>query len=148
MRSSIAVIVAALAAVSACDAKPEPVTPPDFAAAFPNLPLPPGGRLVTRTGGTDALQLTFRSPGTLEGVADYFRDALSRPGWRLVSDTKDSIGTVQLYAEGPKAPMWVRVQAVEGEIESVMTGAVPGADTTFARKQSDVRDTTNTLRPR
>jgi hypothetical protein len=149
MRLQISVIVVALAAASsACKSDRETVQPPDVMLAFPNLTVPPGGRFVSRGGGADATQLTVHAPGTLEGVSNYFREYLSQPGWRLVSDSKDSAGGVLLYGETPTRPMWIRLTAIDGGVEAVMTGAVPGYDTTFARKQADARDTTNTLRPR
>lgn len=149
MRTIILSAAVVIAAVSACRSDaPEAVTPPDVFTAFPNLTLPPGGRFVSRGGGADATQLTIHSPGTLQSVATYFREYLSQPGWRLVGDTQDSTGSVQLYAEGPSRPMWVRLRTIDGGVETVLTGAVPGYDTSYARKMKDARDTTNTLRPR
>ena len=60
----------------------------------------------------------------------------------------DTAGTVQLYGESPTRPMWIRLRTIDGGVETILIGAVPGYDTTFARKQADTRDTTNTLRPR
>ena len=143
-------MLAALAvAATGCGSETrDEVEPPDVLVAFPNLTVPPGGRFVSRGGGHDATELTIHSPGSLEGVSNYFREYLSQPGWRLISDTKDSAGTVQLYGESPTRPMWIRLRTIDGGVETILIGAVPGYDTTFARKQADTRDTTNTLRPR
>ena len=149
MRTFLVTIAAAAAVVSGCRSDaPEAVTPPDVFVAFPNLTMPPGGRLVSRGGGADAVELTIHSPGSLESVAGYFREYLSRNPWRLVSDAKSGDGGVVLYGESDKRPIWVRLRAIDGGVETVMTGGVPGYDTTFARKAADTRDTTNTLGPR
>ena len=149
MRPYIVLLAALAVAVTGCGSEArDEVEPPDVLVAFPNLTVPPGGRFVARGGGHDATELTIHSPGSLEGVSNYFREYLSQPGWRLISDTKDSAGTVQLYGESPTRPMWIRLRTIDGGVESILIGAVPGYDTTFARKQADTRDTTNTLRPR
>ena len=149
MRRYIVTLAAVAVVASACGSEArEEVKPPDVMLAFPNLTVPPGGRFVSRGGGADATELTIHSPGSLEGVSNYFREYLSQPGWRLVSDTKDTAGTVQLYGESPTRPMWIRLRTIDGGVETVLIGAVPGYDTTFARKQADARDTTNPLRPR
>jgi hypothetical protein len=149
MRTFIVTIAAAAVVASACGSESrDKVEPPDVLVAFPNLTVPPGGRFVSRGGGADATELTIHSPGSLEAVSNYFREYLSQPGWRLISDTKDTAGTVQLYGESPTRPMWIRLRTIDGGVETILIGAVPGYDTTFARKQADTRDTTNTLRPR
>ena len=149
MRTFIVTIAAAAVVASACGSESrDKVEPPDVLVAFPNLTVPPGGRFVSRGGGADATELTIHSPGSLEAVSNYFREYLSQPGWRLISDTKDTAGTVQLYGESPTRPMWIRLRTIDGGVETILIGAVPGYDTTFARMQADARDTTNTLRPR
>ena len=149
MRACIVTLAAAIAVFSACRSDaPEAVNPPDVFVAFPNLALPPGGRIVARGGGADATELTIQSPGSIDAVSGYFREYLSQEPWRLVSDSKDRSGTVVLYGESAKRPMWIRLRSIDGGVETILTGGVPGYDTTFARKQTDARDTTNTLRPR
>lgn len=148
MRLSHAVVAAALLALSACRSEPERVEPPSLGEALPSLPLPPGAKLISSGGSVDAAQLVLQTPAPAEGVAEYYRGAMSAPGWRLIGDTKDSTGAYTLYGEGPTRPMWVRVRTLGSGTEVTITGAVPGMDTTFARKQADTRDTTNTLMPR
>jgi hypothetical protein len=82
---------------------------PRVQQVFPNLPLPPNPELVSRSGSKDALQLTFRSPADIALVADYYRTALSRGKWRLVSDVKSPDGSTALYAEQDGPPLWVRI---------------------------------------
>lgn len=109
-----------------CGSESRPPETPDFAAAFSNLPLPPAPQLVSRSGSTDALQLTLRSPATPSQLADYYRDVLSKGNWRLVSDTKNRDGSIVLYAEQKGPPLWVRIwkPANAGGSLVQLTGAV------------------------
>ena len=141
-------VAVALLALAACRSEPERVEPPSLGEALPSLPLPPNAKLISSGGSADAAQLVLQTPAPVDGVAEYYRSAMSAPGWRLLGDTKDSAGAYTLYGEGPTRPMWVRVRSLGSGTEVTITGAVPGMDTTFARKQADTRDTTNTLMPR
>jgi hypothetical protein len=76
---------------------------------FPNLPLPPEAKFVSRSGSADALQLTLFSPTKTEVVTQYYRDRLSGGKWRLVGDVKRPDGSVALYAEQDGPPLWVRI---------------------------------------
>jgi hypothetical protein len=102
---------------------------------------------VSRQGSLDALQLTLHSQLPPDQAAAFYRGILLTPEWRLVSDTKDSSGVVTLYAEG-KRPLWVRIGADTAGSLVTLTGAVPGADTAYARKLKAAAETTNTMRPR
>ena len=84
---------------------PAPPKPPDAFAVFPNLPLPPDAKFVSRAGSADALQLTLFSPGKADAVTDYYRDLLSKGKWRLVGDVKKPDGSVVLYAEQDGPPI-------------------------------------------
>ena len=148
MRTSHALLAALFLLPAACKGEPEQSEPADIMVAIPQMILPPNATFVSRAGSQDAAEVTFSTPVPVGAVADFYRGQLSRQGWRLESDTKDSAGTVMLYAEGATRPMWVSVRAVDSLTHVTITGAVPGMDTTFARKQADTRDTTNTLTPR
>jgi hypothetical protein len=100
-------------------------TPPDAARAFPNLPLPPNPELVSRAGGSEALQLTVFSPADFDQVTEFYRSVLSGQDWRLVSDKKNSDGSVVLYAEQNGPPLWVRIWKLGDRGTMVeLTGAV------------------------
>jgi hypothetical protein len=90
------------------DAPPHDKWPATF-TVFPNLPLPPGAKFVSRTGSSDALEITMFSPNEATSVVAYYRDVLSKGGWRLVSDQKRPDGKVILYAEQDGPPLWVSV---------------------------------------
>jgi hypothetical protein len=90
------------------DAAP-PAETADAFKVFPNLPLPPGAKFVSRAGSSDALQITMFSPTEAKYVVEYYRDVLSKGRWRLVSDQKKPDGKVILYAEQDGPPIWISV---------------------------------------
>jgi hypothetical protein len=103
--------------------------PPSFAEAFPNLPLPPKGVLVSTSGGVGALQLTMTSTVPREQVTRYYESVFSKKPWRLVSQTKRGGDVTVLLAEQDGRPLWVTIRRA-GEVTQIdLAGAVPaGAD--------------------
>ncbi len=101
---------------------------------FPNLPLPPGARFVSRAGSADALQITMFSPSEATAVVEYYRDALSKGKWRLVSDQKKPDGKVVLYAEQDGPPIWVSVWPTSDKAGTMvqLAGAVLAKDSVKA----------------
>jgi hypothetical protein len=111
----------------ACGSEPREVKPPEFGQAFANLPLPPNPELVSRSGSSDALQLTVHSTMDVAHLTDYYGQALSRNSWHLVSNIKNPDGSVVLYAEQKGPPLWVRIRPSErGGATVELTGAVVG----------------------
>jgi hypothetical protein len=110
---------------------------PKVGEVFPNLPLPPEASLVSRAGGPDVLQLTFRSTESPDQVAAYYRKLFKQGGWKLVNDAKDPEGVVALLAERKGQPLWVRIRKSDDGHSSVveLAGAVlPKKDSTGTRK--------------
>ena len=99
----------ACALLLGCGSEPPPPKTPDAFGVFPNLPIPPEARVVSRAGSADALQLTLFSPTKADAVTDYYRSQLSIGKWRLVGDVKRPDGSVALYAEQNGPPLWVRI---------------------------------------
>jgi hypothetical protein len=131
---------AVLAAVFlACESEPPPPTPPAFGQAFSHLPLPPNPEVVSRAGGADALQLTVYSPIEPARVTDYYRSALTKGAWRLVSDIKSPDGSTALYAEHDGPPLWVRIWKANDRPGTMvqLTGAVVSQDSAKAKQPSD-----------
>jgi hypothetical protein len=114
----------------ACGSEPRGPKPPDFAAAFSHLPLPPRPELVSQAAGADALQLTVHSPSDMADVTDYYRNLLSSEDWRLISDTKNRDGSIVLYAEHEGPPLWVRIWKPSDRSGTLvqLSGAVVGKD--------------------
>jgi hypothetical protein len=104
----------------ACGSEQADSPPPDFAKAFANLPLPPDPEFVSRSGGADALQITF------------YRQVLTRNNWRLVNQTENPDGSAVLYAEQKGPPLWVRIsKSSRGGTTVELTGAVIDPDKTM-----------------
>ena len=114
-----------------------PPEQPSASAVFPNLPLPPNAKFVSRTASTDALQITMFSPTKTADVVEYYRGALIQGKWRLVSDTKKPDGSVVLYAEQDGPPLWVRVWPTSDRAGTMveLSGAVVGKDSAAAAAQ-------------
>jgi hypothetical protein len=142
-------LIAGLLVTAACEPAP-PVSEdlPEFGEAFPNLPLPASAKVVARQGSRDALQFVLEVPQAPEAMVSMYRTHLSTSAWRLISDTRDSAGTVTLYAEGQQ-PLWVRIAGMGGGMTRIeLSGAVPGRDSSYVRRRKAAADTSNTLRPR
>lgn len=105
----------ALLALMACRDEEPPPRPAmaEAAKVFPNLPLPPQASLVRRDGGADALKITLMSTAKVQDIEAYYRQVLTRDGWRLVNDARDREGATVLLAERDGPPLWVRIRRAE-----------------------------------
>ena len=114
----------AILALLACQDK-GPRTP-KVSEVFPNLPLPPNAIVVSKAGGSDALQLTLMSPVKAKDVEHYYRTLLSKGGWRLMNDMRDRDGSVVLFAEQNGPPLWVRIKSTDDSVSTIVeiAGAV------------------------
>ena len=122
--TKIRIGLAVLALVGCRDKGPEMAQVYDV---FPTLPMPPAASLVSREGSPDALKLTLRSSAKAAKVEAYYRQTLSKNGWRLVSDARDAEGAVVLLAEQNGPPLWVRIQSTKDSLGTMveLAGAVP-----------------------
>jgi len=123
----------AVLALVACKDR-EPPTP-QVSQVFPRLPLPPNASVVSKSGGSDALQITLMSPAKAKDVETYYRALLSKDGWRLVNDMRDRDGSVVLLAEQDGPPLWVRIKSTDDSAATMveLAGAIL-ADTTKRAK--------------
>jgi hypothetical protein len=111
------------AAIAACADKTPKVA--ELSEALPNIPLPPEVSFVGRSGGPDALQLTMRSPVSVDSVANYYRGVFKTGNWKLVNDAKDAEGATVLFARQKGPPLWVRIQAADSGGSTIeLSGAV------------------------
>lgn len=119
-------IWAAVALVALVACKDKAPQQPKMSQVFPNLPLPPSGSVVSRSGGPDALQLTLMSPAKVQEVEAYYRSVLTRNGWRLVNDMRERDGSVVLLAEQDGPPLWVRIKSTSDSAATMveLAGAV------------------------
>jgi hypothetical protein len=114
----------------ACGSESRAPEPPPFTEAFSNLPLPPNPEFVSKSGSADALQITLRTPVDQAKVTEFYRAALTRGKWRLVSDIKNRDGSTALYAEQDGPPLWVRISKLTDRPGTMvqLTGAVSAKD--------------------
>jgi hypothetical protein len=145
MRKIILFGTAGLLALAACDRADQPKQA-SVSQTMPNLPLPPNAAFVSRSGSADALQLVFQSATPADMVIAYYRDAFTTGGWNLVSDTKQPDSTVVLYAEQSGHPMWVRIKPTGQSTRVELMGAIPGADSAYARAATAAHDSSNTMK--
>jgi hypothetical protein len=134
--SKIRAVLLCLALVACGDKRPK--TPP-VDEVLPNLPLPPEPTLVERRGGSDALQITVRSPASVEQVSAYYRKVLTSGNWKLVSDAKDSEGATVLLAEQKGPPLWVRIKDAGqggGTLVQIAGAVVSKADSGAGKRAS------------
>jgi hypothetical protein len=134
MRTIPMLLAAAVLATACGDKAPEAVeeAPPSIAEVFPNLPLPPGGQLLSREGAGPAMQMTFSSTQSGDSIADYYREVLSAPPYELINESTNN-GVVSFFVEQDGPSMWVVVQGLEaGGTLVTVAGARPriavGAD--------------------
>jgi hypothetical protein len=110
VRAVCAGVLLAAVLAGCSDRKP---AAPQMGEVFPNLPLPPQARFVSRQAGEDALQFTVIAPIRRPAMEEYYKGALNRNGWRLVNTAKDAQGALVLLAEQDGPPLWVRIRAAE-----------------------------------
>jgi hypothetical protein len=122
--TKIRIGLAVLALVGCRDKGPEIAQVYDV---FPTLPMPPAASVVSREGSPEALKLTLRSSSKPAKVEAYYRQTLTKNGWRLVSDARDAEGAVVLLAQQDGPPLWVRIQSTDDSVGTMveLAGAVP-----------------------
>lgn len=132
---TLPLLLAAAVLVTACgDKAVQEVeeTPPSLTEVFPNLPLPPGGQLLSSDGAGSAMQMIFSSAMPSDSIADYYRGVLSAPPYELINESIND-GVVSFFVEQSGPSMWVVVQGLDagGSLVTV-AGARPrvaaGAD--------------------
>lgn len=141
------VVLAVALPLAACEHADDQPKVADASKAMPTLPLPPNAEFVSRAGSADALQLVFQSRSGMDAVATYYRGVFSAAGWNLVGDTRDRDSTITLYAEQSGHPMWVRLRPTGASTRVELMGAIPGADSAYARAARAAHDSSNTMRP-
>ncbi|MFI5236167.1 MAG: hypothetical protein ACHQXA_10685 [Gemmatimonadales bacterium] len=117
--------------------RPQPPKLPSLPAAFANLPLPPNGAFVGRSGSEDALVLTFNSPMSADSVTGYYRSMFKADTlYHVLGDSKGAVGEQAFYLETTGRPLWIRIRPEAGASGSIveLTGAVVPAPDSAAAK--------------
>ncbi len=78
-----------------------------------------------------SLLVEMATVDSLSRVVTWFREAFRLNAWALQSDAQDRDGTVTLYAEKNKRPVWVRLHANVGGPGTTYTviGGIVAGDT-------------------
>ncbi len=90
----------------------------------------PQSSLVSLSAGNEAAELAFSSPVAAADVAQWYRRALAANGWEVKSDRTFRDGTVSMYAEQGKRPLWLTLRPNVGGPGSTytMVGAIVAGD--------------------
>jgi hypothetical protein len=134
------VVTLALALSVACGDGPrspasDTATKPDSTAvfAFRNVPLMPGASFMVSTPGGNVAEAKLHMAVAPDSVANYYRLALLRRGWQIVTDVRTQDGGVTIYARAAdRRPVWLMIErdpAGRGTLMSII-GAGPRADST------------------
>jgi hypothetical protein len=113
-RAALLLSVAVVFAV-ACERPAERTHEREFAAkVMTGLLAYPRSSLVDVSAGQDAAQVTLSTPAPPDEVATWYRRMLRLNGWDLVNDGLMGDGSVSIYAEKGKRPLWIRLKGSGG----------------------------------
>jgi hypothetical protein len=97
---------------------------------LPNVALPAGGKVIGSAGGAEAASLLVSTPESADSVAEFYRDVLSRPPYRLINESVNGKVT-SFYVEQDGPSLWVTVEGLEAGGTLVrLAGAAVRADST------------------
>ena len=90
----------------------------------------PRSSMVSLSAGEEAAQLIMSSPDSVKVVAKWFLDALPLNHWDVKRTVSDRTGTVTIYAEQGKRPLWLTLRPNVGGPGTTYTmiGVIPKAD--------------------
>lgn len=96
----------------------------------------PRSTMVSVSAGEEAAQLVMASPDSVKVVAGWFLRALPLNGWEVKRTIDDHTGTVTIYAEQQKRPLWLTLRPNVGAPGTTYTmiGVIP-TDSTKAKSR-------------
>jgi hypothetical protein len=83
--------------------------------------------MVSMSAGEEAAQLVMTSPDSVTVIAKWFIQALSLNKWDVKRTVSDAGGTVTIYAEQGKRPLWLTLRPNTGGPGTTYTmiGVIP-----------------------
>jgi len=126
-------------AAQACH-RPADVSRHTIAQSLHGVLVYPRSSLVSMASGDSAGQLMLSSPDLPDVVASWFRVNLAQNHWTLESDSHQPDGSIQMYAERGRQPLWITIQEATGGpgTSYSVTGAIVGSvDTTKQGSPAD-----------
>ena len=138
MQPRLAPLVLAVLAVAGCDRRGE-VSRTTIAQSLKGVLVYPRSRLVSMSSGDSAGQLTLSTADAPDSVAKWFRGMLVTNHWDLQSDSRQSDGSIQMYAERARRPLWIHISETSGAPGATysVTGAIVGSLDTAAKAPGD-----------
>lgn len=122
-----ALLVLACAAVVACDRPGGEQARINVGRALQGTLAYPRSTMVSMSSGEEAAQLIMTSPDSVSVVARWFAQALTLNKWELKRTITDRNGTVTIYAEQNKRPLWLTLRPNTGGPGTTYTmiGVIP-----------------------
>jgi len=131
MRRSMPLLLALTLVAAGCDRERDAQKDRELAArALRGVLAYPQSTLVSLAAGSDAAELGFSSPAAVADVAQWYRRALAANGWELKTDQVGPDGSISMYAEKAKRPLWLTMRPNTGGPGSTYTmiGAIVEGD--------------------
>ena len=131
MRLPIPLTLALVLGLAACDRPADRTTRTTVYRALHGVLVYPQSVMVTMDAGDSAGQLTLTTVDSLPRVTGWFRETFRLNSWTMQSDVTDRDGTITLYAEKNRRPVWVRIHANVGGPGTTYTviGGIVSGDT-------------------
>src|SRR5438477_8360342 len=127
----------ALVLCAACERPGERTSERELAAKLLSGVLAyPHSTLTGVSAGQDAAQATFTTPAPLPRVAAWYRETLKLNGWQVRTDQAMADGSIAIYADSGRRPLWITLRANVGAPGTTYTlvGAILGASTTKVQR--------------
>ena len=96
----------------------------------------PQSSVVSVSAGSDAAEAVLSAPDPVPLVAAWYRQALTLNGWELQSDVVAGDGTISIFAQRDKRPLWITFKPTAGGRGTTYTliGAELPQDTSQAQR--------------
>ncbi len=130
-------LVIVLVCCAACERPGEGTSERELAAkVLTGVLAYPHSTLTGVSAGQDAAQATFTTPAPLPRVAAWYRETLKLNGWQVRTDQAMADGSIAIYADSGRRPLWITLRANVGAPGTTYTlvGAILGADTTKVQR--------------
>ena len=130
-------LVIVLVCCAACERPGEGTSERELAAkVLTGVIAYPHSTLTGVSAGQDSAQATFTTPAPLRRVAAWYRETLKLNGWQVRTDQAMADGSIAIYADSGRRPLWITLRANVGAPGTTYTlvGAILGADTTKVQR--------------
>jgi|SRR5467141_4002016 len=129
MRAPLALVLTLLAVFAACSRPADKNPRATVYRALHGVLVYPRSIMLQMDAGDSAGQITLTTTDSFPRVVAWFHEAFRLNGWDIQSDAPDRDGTVTLYAQQGRRPVWVRLHANvggPGTTYTVIGGIVSG----------------------